>query len=75
MQFCPPRNDSHPQEGDDQRQDALVMQVITAMDIWLKAAGLDLHFSFFCTVATGHDTGPVRWCIDGLYIAVRFSLM
>jgi phosphatidylinositol 3-kinase len=47
--------------GDDLRQDQLVLQMITLMDKVLRAFGLDLKFTIYKCLATGSEDGLMEF--------------
>lgn len=46
--------------GDDLRQDALVLQMLSIMDSYWKQQGLDLYMTVYGCIATGHCEGVIE---------------
>jgi len=55
--------------GDDLRQDALTLQMLTLMDQMWKQAGLDLHMTPYLVAVTGDGTGLIEVVPDSMTTA------
>lgn len=69
---CPPAEDASPDEpapeyplifknGDDLRQDQLVVQLFTLMDRLLRKENLDLKLRMYSVMATGTEEGMIQY--------------
>jgi len=56
-------------QGDDLRQDALIIQLLRICDAQLKRVGLDLHLTPYSVVATGKETGMMEMVLGSLPVS------